>query len=185
MQKSCKFLILTACFIIFSAGQDDPKKALCIEIITKSKTSDPIVKIIDVLKKYPDIYKYIPSINPIAEKDNPTISSSYGIRNGNEFHPGIDFVAPFASSIHSTAAGTVVYAGYMKGYGNTVIIKHQYGFKTLYGHMTEVYATNKEKVNKGDIIGFLGSTGKSTGSHVHYEVIKNGSKINPKDFLNL
>ncbi|MEP7171815.1 MAG: M23 family metallopeptidase, partial [Bacteroidota bacterium] len=70
-----------------------------------------------------------------------------------------------------------------RGYGNNVIIRHGYGYETLYGHMSKINVREGQKINRGDIIGFVGSTGTSTGPHLHYEVIKNGSKINPINFF--
>src|SRR5262249_14929366 len=86
------------------------------------------------------------------------------------FHPGLDFAGPWGSTVHSTAPGTVVYAGARGGYGNCVEIDHGYGFRTRYGHLSAVLVQVGQRVSKGSAIGRLGSTGRSTGPHVHYEV---------------
>ncbi len=86
------------------------------------------------------------------------------------FHPGLDFAGPWGSTVASTAAGTVVWAGMRGGYGNMVEIDHGYGFRTRYGHLSSILVAVGAKVQKGSPIGKLGSTGRSTGPHVHYEI---------------
>jgi murein DD-endopeptidase MepM/ murein hydrolase activator NlpD len=86
------------------------------------------------------------------------------------FHPGIDFAGPWGSNVAATAPGTVVYAGPHPGYGNLVEIDHGYGFHTRYGHLSAVLVRTGQRVTKGSVVGRLGSTGRSTGPHVHYEV---------------
>ncbi len=163
------------------------KEQLIEDILTTSKNYNDIHRIIPVIKKYPIIIKYLPLGSPVKKKDNPVITSYFG----NRFHPkdkvyklhsGIDLSSEYATIIYATADGKVTFAGTKGGYGKCVIIEHKYGYSTLYGHLT-VYYTKKDKiVKKGDAIGFLGSTGKSTGNHLHYEVIKNTVKTNPLDF---
>src|SRR5437868_2170389 len=99
-------------------------------------------------------------------------------------HPGIDFTAPCGAPFYATADGTVREAGYNTGgYGNCVVIDHGFGYQTLYGHMSKLGCRAGKKVKRGDLIGYVGSTGKSTGNHVHYEVIKNGDKIDPINYF--
>ncbi len=113
-----------------------------------------------------------------------TISSRFGIR----FHPilkiyrphhGVDYSAPYGSPVHAVASGVVKVAGWMGGYGKTVIIKHSNGFETLYGHLSSIAVKAGQKVEQGQIIGKVGSTGLSTGPHLHFEVRKDGKLINP------
>jgi murein DD-endopeptidase MepM/ murein hydrolase activator NlpD len=99
-------------------------------------------------------------------------------------HAGIDFTAPQGTPIYATANGTVRLSGNVgNGFGNHVIINHGYGYETVYGHMVRVKARAGQKVTRGEIIGWVGSTGKSTGPHCHYEVHKNGQKIDPVYFF--
>jgi murein DD-endopeptidase MepM/ murein hydrolase activator NlpD len=99
-------------------------------------------------------------------------------------HAGLDFSAPQGTPIYATADGTVKLAAYSDaGYGNHVIINHGYGYETLYGHMVRIKSRSGAKVKRGEIIGYVGSTGKSTGPHCHYEVHKNGQKLDPIYFF--
>ncbi|MBV9905884.1 MAG: M23 family metallopeptidase, partial [Alphaproteobacteria bacterium] len=99
------------------------------------------------------------------------------------FHPGIDFAGPWGSILKATAPGTVVYAGPRGGYGNMVEIDHGFGIHTRYGHMSSILVSVGSKVGKGSPIGKLGSTGRSTGPHVHYEVWYDDVVRNPRTFI--
>jgi murein DD-endopeptidase MepM/ murein hydrolase activator NlpD len=99
-------------------------------------------------------------------------------------HAGLDFSAPQGTPIYATANGRIKTAGRSDGgYGNYVVIDHGYGYETLYGHMLKVKARQGQHVTRGEIIGYVGSTGKSTGPHCHYEVHKNNNKIDPVYFF--
>lgn len=99
-------------------------------------------------------------------------------------HTGLDFAAPVGTPIYATGNGRVSEANYdNSGYGNHVIIDHGYGYATLYGHMVRIKSKAGQQVNRGEVIGWVGSTGKSTGPHLHYEVIKTGHKIDPVHFF--
>jgi murein DD-endopeptidase MepM/ murein hydrolase activator NlpD len=118
------------------------------------------------------------------------ISSGFGERvdpftGGEEFHEGIDFAAPEGTPIHAVAAGIVTMAGPHGGYGNMVQIDHGNGYSTRYGHAEKVLVHVGETVQRGDVIALLGSTGRSTGPHVHFEVLKNGHEVNPARFVAL
>lgn len=118
------------------------------------------------------------------------ISSPFGWRidpftGGEEFHEGIDFAAPRGTPIHAVAAGVVTWAGPRGGYGNMVQIDHGGGYATRYGHAEKVLVHVGETVQRGDVIALVGSTGRSTGPHVHFEVLKYGHEINPKSFVRL
>jgi len=102
-----------------------------------------------------------------------------------EFHPGIDFRGQYGDAARCTANGKVVSAGWMGGYGNCVRIAHTNGYETLYGHLSHINVHVGEEVTAGQVIGKVGSTGRSTGTHLHYEVRKNGKAINPISFLSL
>lgn len=125
---------------------------------------------------------------------NPTLSdnviSKFGYRrnpftgHGAEYHSGIDIKGERGSSVKTTADGTVEFAGWYGGYGKCVIVKHENDLKTLYGHLSEISVTEGEKIECGQIIGKLGSTGRSSGPHLHYEIIKNEEKVNPNEYFN-
>lgn len=127
----------------------------------------------------------IPAIQPISNKDLSHIASGFGYRidpiyKTPKMHTGLDFAAAIGTPIYATANGTVSSTGFEeKGYGNHVIINHGYGYQTLYGHMVRIKARPGEAVKRGEVIGWVGNTGKSTGPHCHYEVIRNGEKIDP------
>lgn len=125
---------------------------------------------------------YVPIICPLHNKYR--ISSPYGIRihpitGKKQFHSGIDLAVPLATPVYSTADGEVVYAGLKGGYGRCIIVKHQLGFETLYGHLVAYYVGKGQTVKQNSPIGFVGATGKSTGNHLHYEIRKNGKTIHP------
>src|SRR5262245_12975796 len=116
------------------------------------------------------------------------LSSTVGTRRdpingGRDFHEGLDISADRGTPVYATADGTVTAAGYESGYGNLVVITHEYGLETRYGHLSKFVARNGDKVKRGDIIGHVGSTGRSTGSHLHYEVRVNGRLLNPLQLL--
>lgn len=116
------------------------------------------------------------------------ISSSYGwrrdpVRGGRDFHTGLDIRAPYGRSVVAAASGTVVYAGWMGGYGKTVVISHPGNSTTLYGHNSKLLVSKGQKVQRGARIAQVGSTGRSTGNHVHFEVRKAGKLVNPLQVL--
>jgi murein DD-endopeptidase MepM/ murein hydrolase activator NlpD len=118
------------------------------------------------------------------------ISSGFGERvdpftGGEEFHEGIDFAAPEGTRIRAVAAGIVTWAGPRGGYGNMVQIDHGNGYATRYGHAYKVLVHVGETVNRGDVLALVGDTGRSTGPHVHFEVLKNGHEVNPARFVAL
>ena len=121
-----------------------------------------------------------PSIWPAAGY----VSSPYGLRfNGTEFHQGIDIAADMGTPIVATADGVVTAAGWNGGYGNMVDVDHGGGIVTRYGHASAVAVTVGQQVRRGEVIAYVGSTGRSTGPHVHYEVRVNGAPVNPAGYL--
>lgn len=131
----------------------------------------------------------IPAIQPVSNKNLDMVASGFGYRidpiyKTIKMHTGLDFAAAMGTPIYATGDGTVSTTGFDNGgYGNHVIINHGYGYQTLYGHMIKVKAKRGQRVERGEVIGWVGSTGKSTGPHCHYEVIKNGNKIDPVHFF--
>ena len=126
-----------------------------------------------------------PAIQPVSNKDLSRIASGFGYRidpvyKTTKFHAGLDFAAPQGTPIYATANGTVETAGNTgNGYGNHVVINNGYGYETLFGHMYKVKVKPGQKVKRGEVIGWVGSTGKSTGPHCHYEVHRNGDPVDP------
>lgn len=118
-------------------------------------------------------------------------SSGFGARNNpfggssREMHKGLDFRGEVGTPVQSTANGKVVFAGVQGGYGNCVIIQHENKLQTLFGHLSAIDVKEGQNVKLGEIIGKLGSTGRSTGPHLHYEIIQQDEKVNPANFLNL
>ncbi len=111
------------------------------------------------------------------------VSSRFGWRWGNDWHPGIDIANDYGTPIAATATGTVVFSGWYHGYGKMIKIDHHNGIVTAYAHCSELLVNVGDKVKKGETIAYMGSTGYSTGPHVHYEVIVNGTVVNPANFL--
>lgn len=127
----------------------------------------------------------IPSIKPISSF---TFTSAFGVRSDPfrgdpTMHAGIDLASPTGTPIYATADGVVGRAEWYGGYGNMVDIEHGKGIATRYGHMSRIVAHPGERVKRGDLIGYVGSTGRSTGSHLHYEVRIDGRAVNPIPFL--
>lgn len=131
----------------------------------------------------------IPAIQPISNRDLNRIASGFGYRidpvyGTPKLHKGLDFTAPQGTPIYATGDGRVTTAGYDQGgYGNHVIINNGYGYKTLFGHMVRIKAKVGQYVKRGEVIGWVGSTGKSTGPHCHYEVHINGREVDPIYFF--
>jgi murein DD-endopeptidase MepM/ murein hydrolase activator NlpD len=110
------------------------------------------------------------------------VTSPFGWRWGR-MHEGIDIGVPSGTPVHAAAAGTVIYAGWMEGYGNFVILDHGGGIATAYGHNTSLAVAVGQTVSQGQVIAYSGSTGHSTGPHVHFEVRVNGSAVDPLGYL--
>ncbi len=155
------------------------------QLYIQSKSFDEVVK---MAKNKEQLINSIPAIMPINNKNLKHSPSGFGWRTHpiyktSEFHPGMDFTSPTGTPIYATGDGTIERADNMaQGYGNHVVINHGYGYQTLYGHMSKMAVKAGQKIKRGDLIGYVGSTGLSTAPHVHYEVIKNGEKVNPINF---
>jgi murein DD-endopeptidase MepM/ murein hydrolase activator NlpD len=131
----------------------------------------------------------IPAIQPVSNRDLDRIASGFGMRidpvyGTPKMHKGLDFTAPQGTPIYATGNGTVIEASFSAGgFGNHVIINHGYGYETLYGHMVRMKVREGQKVKRGELIGWVGSTGKSTGPHCHYEVHVNDVEVDPVYFF--
>ena len=125
-----------------------------------------------------------PSIWPVVG----WLSSAFGSRKdpvsgGADFHPGLDISADYGTPVKATAEGTIETAGWAGDYGNMILLKHGYGMSTRYGHLSRIVVSAGSTVHRGQIIGYVGATGRTTGSHLHYEIMMNGSRINPLNLL--
>jgi len=138
-----------------------------------------------MIKNKEKLLAAIPAIQPVSNKNLNRIASGFGYRidpvyKVTKFHAGLDFTAPQGTPIYATADGTIKEAGFSSGgYGNNVVINHGYGYETLYGHMVRVKARTGQSIKRGEVIGYVGSTGKSTGPHCHYEVHRYGQPVDP------
>ena len=145
-------------------------------------------EVIDMAKNKEEMLACIPAIQPISNKDLKRTASGWGYRihpiyKIRKFHYGMDFTAPTGTDIYATGDGVIEYTTSSKrGYGNELIINHGYGYKTLYAHMNAFNVKQGQTVKRGDVIGFVGSTGLSTAPHLHYEVMLNGKKVNPVNY---
>jgi hypothetical protein len=160
---------------------DRIEKAMYIQ----SKSYEDVLK---MTKGRENLLAAIPCIMPISIKDLRHQPGGYGWRihpiyKTPEFHPGMDFAAPQGTPIMATANGVVTVADdKSQGYGNHVVIDHGFGYETLYGHMVKFIVTVGQKVKRGEVIGYVGTTGLSTAPHCHYEVHKNGELMNPINY---
>lgn len=131
------------------------------------------------------------AFTPMGYPRLSSITSGFGYRanpfdsESAELHPGVDFKGATGDPVHVTADGKVAFTGRKSGYGNCIIIQHKNDFQTLYGHLSHINVEEGQQVKTGDVIGKVGSTGRTTGPHLHYEVRKNGKPINPVKFLTL
>lgn len=156
------------------------------QLYVQSKSFDEVV---NLAKSKEKLFASIPAIMPINQKDLAhAVTSGFGWRTHpiyktQEFHPGMDFSAEQGTPIYCTGDGAVFRADNLaQGYGNHVVIDHGFGYHTLYAHMSKVVVKAGQKLTRGQLIGYVGSTGLSTGPHIHYEVIKNGEKVNPINY---
>jgi hypothetical protein len=132
---------------------------------------------------------HLPAILPVAECDLIMISTDFGERSDPFFfikriHNGLDFVAPPGKNVFATGDGYVTFVEYSrKGYGNEIVINHKFGFSSRYAHLSAIKVKEGERVKRGQIIGAVGSTGRATGPHLHYEVLLNGKPVNPSYYF--
>jgi len=156
------------------------------QIYIQSKSYD---QVIEMANNKTEMLACLPSIQPVANKDLKRMVSGFGMRihpvyKTRKMHEGMDFTASIGTPIYATANGTVIKSTYATGgYGKHVIIKHgEFGYQTLYAHMNQINVTKNQLVKRGEIIGYVGNTGLSVGPHLHYEVHKDGHKLNPSYF---
>jgi len=157
------------------------QKALAIQ----SKSLDDILKMAKAKDK---LLAAIPAIQPVRNENLKSMVSGFGYRTdpftkARKMHEGMDFTAKTGTPIYATGDGVVERAdNTASGYGNHIVIQHGFGYETLYGHLSKYKCRAGQRINRGDIIGYVGSTGRSEGPHLHYEVHKNGKVVNPLNF---
>lgn len=155
-------------------------------IIAQGRSYDTLQHLVETKEQ---MLAAIPAIQPVSNKDLSHIASGFGFRidpiyKTPKMHTGLDFASATGTPVYATGNGSVRFTGFEeKGYGNHVIINHGYGYETLYGHMVRIKVRPGQMVKRGEIIGWVGNTGKSTGPHCHYEVIRNGEKIDPVHYF--
>lgn len=156
------------------------------QLYVQSSSFDEVV---NLARNKEDMLLCIPAIQPVMNKNLKRMASGYGYRidpiyKTPKFHAGMDFSGEVGTDIFSTGKGVVEFRGWMQGYGNTVIVDHGYGYKTLYGHLNN-FAKNVKvgtHVSRGEVIAYMGNTGKSTGPHVHYEVRYKDKVVDPRNY---
>ena len=155
------------------------------KLVVQSKSFDEVIIMAENKEKR---LAARPSIQPISIKDLRRFGSAFGMRihpilNIPKMHEGIDLTCPTGTKVFASADGIVTESGYASGgYGNKIEIDHGYGYKTIYGHFSRLLVIKGQKVQRGEVIGLVGNTGLSKGSHLHYEVSVNGKKVNPFNF---
>ena len=155
------------------------------QIVIQSKSLDEIERLASEKEK---LLSAIPSIQPIKNSDLTRMASGFGYRTdpfdkSRKMHAGMDFTAPRNTPVYAASDGKIIRAdSRSSGYGKHIRIDHGFGYVTLYAHLNKYNVRRNQKVKKGDIIGFVGSTGRSQAPHLHYEVRKDGIKYNPINF---
>ncbi|QDY68880.1 DUF5930 domain-containing protein [Qingshengfaniella alkalisoli] len=151
-----------------------------------SVRANSILGHMDTLNLYRLAAEKLPFANPILTSVRRTSGFGYRrdpIRGGGRMHEGTDFAGPYGTAIHATADGVVVHAGWSSGYGRLVKIKHDFGIETRYAHMSQIKVKKGQRVSRGDQIGAMGNSGRSTGTHLHYEVRENGKAVDPLTYI--
>jgi murein DD-endopeptidase MepM/ murein hydrolase activator NlpD len=154
------------------------------QLYIQSKSFDEVV---DLFKDHDKMLQCIPAIQPVANKNLKQTASGYGTRidpiyKTVKFHSGMDFSANIGTPVYATGDGVVKKAGWESGYGKIIIVNHGFGYETWYAHLNDYNVRVGQKVVRGEVIGKLGNTGKSTGPHLHYEVRLKGRAVNPVNY---
>ena len=154
------------------------------QLYIQSKSFDEVV---ELFKGQDEMLQSIPAIQPVANKDLKRTASGYGMRidpiyKTAKFHAGMDFSANTGTPVYATGNGRVKKAGWQSGYGKIIIVDHGFGYETWYAHLNKYNVRVGQKVIRGEVIGEVGNTGKSTGPHLHYEVHLKGKVMNPVNY---
>ena len=155
------------------------------ELVIQSKSLDEILKL---AKEKNKLLAAIPAIQPVKNENLKRIASGFGYRSdpftkARKMHEGMDFTAKNGTPIFATGDGVVAKAdNSASGYGNHIVLRHGFGYETLYGHLSKYNCRAGQSIKRGDVIGYVGSTGRSEAPHLHYEVHKDGKAVNPLNF---
>ena len=154
------------------------------QLYIQSKSFDEVV---DLFKNHDEMLNCIPAIQPVANKNLKYTASGYGMRidpiyKTAKFHNGMDFSANIGTPVYATGDGVIKKAGWQSGYGKIIIVSHGFGYETWYAHLNKYDVRVGQKVVRGEVIGEVGNTGKSTGPHLHYEVHVKGKVVNPVNY---
>ncbi len=154
------------------------------KLYIQSKSFDEIV---DFYKNHEDMLRHLPAIQPESNKDHKRTASGFGYRihpiyQTRIFHDGMDFSCDIGTPVYATADGVVKNARWERGYGYIVTIDHGYGYETRYAHLKSFNVKRGQKVVRGETIALSGNTGRSSGPHVHYEVLQRGRPVNPANY---
>ncbi len=155
------------------------------QLVIQSKSLDEVAKL---AKEKEKLLEAIPAIQPVRNEDLSRMASGYGWRSdpftkARKFHWGMDFTSPRGTPVYATGDGVVERAdNRAAGYGDHIRIEHGYGYVSLYAHLSKYNVRKGQKVKRGDLIGFVGSSGRSQAPHLHYEIFKDGERINPINF---
>jgi murein DD-endopeptidase MepM/ murein hydrolase activator NlpD len=155
------------------------------ELTIQSKSLDDILKMAKAKDK---LLAAIPAIQPVRNENLKQMASGFGYRTdpftkARKMHEGMDFTAKIGTPIYATGDGIVARAdNTASGFGNHIVIRHGFGYETLYAHLSKYKCRAGQHIKRGDVIGYVGSTGRSEGPHLHYEVHKNGKVVNPLNF---
>lgn len=154
------------------------------QLYVQSKSYDEIA---ELAQSKEEMMKCIPAIQPVLNKDLTRVASGFGRRidpvyHTGRMHEGMDFTAPVGTDVFATGNGRVTNAGWEQGYGNSIKIDHGFGYETFYAHLSAIHVKAGASVTRGEVIGLVGNTGKSTGPHLHYEVHQKGVPVNPQNF---
>ena len=166
-------------------GSSERLDILTKQIVVQSRSLDEITLLAEEKEK---LLEAIPAIQPVNNEDLTRMASGFGYRKdpftkARKFHWGMDFTAPRGTPVYATGDGVVKRAdGRAAGYGRHIRIDHGFGYQTLYAHLYKYNVRRGQKVKRGDLIGFVGSSGRSEAPHLHYEVFKDGERINPINF---
>lgn len=156
------------------------------QVVAQSKSLDEVH---EMAKRKTEMLSSIPAIQPVNNDDLTRMASGFGYRihpiyKIRKLHTGMDFTAPVGTEIYATGDGKIMRVEKKRsGYGYNVMIQHGYGYQTLYAHMSKILVKEGQEVTRGEVIGLVGNTGTSVGPHCHYEVVKDGSKVNPANYF--
>ncbi|OVE57832.1 peptidase M23 [Chryseobacterium mucoviscidosis] len=187
---------------VLASVKSNAAKPAAVAAAAPEVKAEPVEKIIEVTDSYGNKREVKVMVTPKTTSAAPApASSAKSVAAGSEkpaeknnapaeadqmqFHKGLDIAVAYGSDVVATAAGTVIFSGQKGGYGNCVIVSHGNGLATLYGHLSQLVAKVNDKVKVGQVIAKSGNSGRSTGPHLHYEVHKNNTPVNPKLFMNL